>query len=120
MNFYKRMEIVCKEIPRGQVATYGQIALLCQKPNNARQVGNGLKRGRAGEVPAHRVVNRNGILSGASSFAQPDLQKCLLEREKVEVLWSEKGYKVNLKKYGWHNTLEEAETFIRIFENEGI
>ena len=57
MDIYKRIGIVCNCIPRGQVATYGQIALLCEKPRNSRQVGYALKHGLAGEVPAHRVVN---------------------------------------------------------------
>lgn len=66
MDFYKRMGIVCQNIPEGKVATYGQIALLCGKPRNARQVGYGLRHGLAGDnVPAHRVVNSKGILSGA-------------------------------------------------------
>ena len=64
-EFYRRVGIVCRRIPRGRVATYGQIALLCGKPRNSRQVGYGLKMGLAGEdVPAHRVVNSQGILSG--------------------------------------------------------
>ena len=49
MDFYKRMALVCRRIPEGTVATYGQIALLCRKPKNSRQVGYGLKwawRGR--------------------------------------------------------------------------
>lgn len=43
MNFYERMRIVCMAIPAGTVATYGQIAMLCGKPKNSRQVGYGLK-----------------------------------------------------------------------------
>lgn len=42
MDFYQKMGIVCKQIPYGTVATYGQIALLCGKPKNSRQVGYGL------------------------------------------------------------------------------
>ena len=52
MDFYERMSLVCSRIPRGRVATYGQIALLCGYPKNARQVGYGLRQGLAGEVPA--------------------------------------------------------------------
>ena len=56
MDFYQRAGIVCRAIPRGTVASYGQIALLCGKPKNARQVGYALNKGRLGEeVPAHRV-----------------------------------------------------------------
>ena len=77
MDIYRRIGLVCSRIPRGRVATYGQIALLCGKPGNSRQVGYALKKGLAGEnVPAHRVVNAAGILSGAAHFASMDLQCC--------------------------------------------
>ena len=46
MDFYQRARIVCESIPEGRVATYGQIALLCGKPKNARQVGYALNKGR--------------------------------------------------------------------------
>lgn len=48
MDFYKRVACVCKRIPYGNVATYGQIALLCGSPRNSRQVGYALNRGLAG------------------------------------------------------------------------
>ncbi|NCB91002.1 MAG: MGMT family protein [Clostridia bacterium] len=121
MDFYKRMQFVCGHIPCGCVTTYGQIALLCQKPKNSRQVGYALNRGLAGEdVPAHRVVNARGILSGASAFEMPDLQKMLLEEEGVETEWTPDGYKVDLKKYGWKNTIEEAMLYASEFERLGI
>lgn len=109
MDFYKRMHLVCIRIPKGRVATYGQIALLCGKPKNSRQVGYGLNRGLAGkDVPAHRIVNGKGILSGASAFDVPDLQKRLLEAEGVEVTDGPGCYQVDLKRFGWKNTLQEA------------
>jgi methylated-DNA-protein-cysteine methyltransferase-like protein len=109
MDFYKRMQLVCDRIPSGKVATYGQIALLCQKPKNARQVGYGLNRGLAGEnVPAHRVVNARGILSGALAFDMPDLQKLLLEEEGVQTNWTPDGWKVSLETFQWKNTIDEA------------
>ena len=68
-DFYRRAAIVCRRIPYGKTATYGQIALLCGKPRNARQVGYALNRGRLGDgIPAHRVVNSRGILSGVAAF----------------------------------------------------
>ena len=85
MDFYQRAGIVCRSIPRGKVASYGQIALLCGKPKNARQVGYALNRGKLGEeVPAHRVVNGRGRLTGAASFDTFDMQRNLLEGEGVE------------------------------------
>lgn len=109
LDFYQKVGIVCRRIPSGTVATYGQIALLCGKPRNARQVGYALKMGLAGkDVPAYRVVNGRGILSGAFHFETYDLQKLLLTEDGVEVLWTPEGWKVDLKRFGWKNTMEEA------------
>ena len=121
MDFYKRARIVCLAIPYGKVATYGQIALLCGKPKNARQVGYALNRGRLGEgIPAHRVVNARGILSGASAFETEDMQRSLMEAEGIQVEWTADGWQVDLKRSGWKNTMEEALGFLEIFEAQGI
>lgn len=90
MDFYQRVGIVCNRIPQGNVATYVQNALLCGKPKNSRQVGYALKMNLEGDVPAYRVVNSRGILSGAFHFEQPDLHQ-------------------------WKNTMEEAEELERLF-----
>lgn len=120
-DFYKRAAIVCRAIPYGKAATYGQIAMLCGRPRNARQVGYALNRGRMGEnIPAHRVVNSRGILSGAAAFETRDLQKQLLESEGVKVEYTEDGWRVDLKRNGWHNTMEEALRFREIFESQNI
>ena len=120
-DFYKRAAIVCRAIPYGKAATYGQIAMLCGRPRNARQVGYALNRGRMGEkIPAHWVVNSRGILSGAEAFETPDLQKRLLESEGVKVEYTEDGWKVDLKRDGWNNTIEEALRFWEIFEDQNI
>lgn len=119
MTFYEKMRIVCLAIPEGKVATYGQIALLCGKPKNARQVGYGLKKNLAGDVPAYRVVNGKGELSGASHFEFPGMQKMLLEEDGIEVMWNGKNWCVDLKRFGWKNTLEEAEILRRGMENIG-
>lgn len=80
-------------------------------------MGYGLRTGKAGEnVPAHRVVNASGYLSGAHAFAAPDLQKEMLVKEGVEVRLTEKGWQIDLKKYGWRHTAEDAEKFYRIFQ----
>ena len=121
MDFYKRARIVCLAIPYGEAATYGQIAMLCGKPKNARQVGYALNRGRLGVgIPAHRIVNARGILSGAAAFATEDMQRRLLEAEGIEVYWTSDGWQVDLKRYGWKNTMEEALEFREIFEVQGI
>lgn len=121
MDIYRRIGIVCRTIPEGKVATYGQIALLCGKPRNARQVGYGLKHGLAGkDIPAYRVVNSRGILSGAVYFETPVMQKMLLEEEGVKVIWTEDGWKVNLREYGWKNTMEEALYLKKLFDDNKI
>lgn len=123
MDIYEKIGIVCERIPRGSVATYGQIALLCQKPKNSRQVGYALSRGlagRGGEAAAHRVVNSRGILSGAAGFETFDMQKLLLEQEGVEVVWTPKGWQVDLKKFGWKNTLEDALMLEKQFQSADL
>ena len=116
-----KLTIVCRHIPYGKVATYGQLALLCGKPKNARQVGYALREGIAGDqVPAHRVVKAKGILSGAASFETWDLQKLLLQEEGIEVIWTEDGWRVDLKKYGWKNTMDEALEIAREFEESTL
>lgn len=117
MDFYRRVGIVCRMVPKGRVTTYGQIALLCGKPKNARQVGYALRKNLAGEVPAFKVVNGQGYLSGAGAFAHPDTQRKLLRREGVKV--SADG-RVDLKLYGWQNSMDEALLLRAMFEREGI
>lgn len=117
MDFYRRVTIVCQSIPYGKAATYGQIALLCGKPRNSRQVGYALRRDLAGDVPAHRIVNSQGYLSGAAAFFQADTQKKMLEAEGIKV---SSDNRVDLGRYGWHFTMEDALAFYRQFEQENV
>ena len=120
-EFYKRAAIVCRAIPYGKAATYGQIALLCGRPKNARQVGYALNRNRLGDdIPAHRVVNARGILSGAAAFETADMQKMLLENERVKVRFTPDGWQVDIKKDSWHNTMQDALRFLEIFQEQDI
>ena len=117
MTFYEKMRLVCLAIPRGRVATYGQIAMLCGKPKNSRQVGFGLRSGLAGEgIPAFRIVNGRGERSGAAHFIVPDLQRTLLVEEGVPVFWDGSSWRVDLKEYGWATTAEDAALFAKKFE----
>lgn len=119
MTFYEKMRIICLSIPAGQVATYGQIAMLCGKPKNSRQVGYGLKHDLAGpDVPAFRVVNGKGGLSGAVHFGIPGLQRELLRSDGVEVFWNGSVWCVDLKKYGWKTSIADAEEFRIRFEQD--
>lgn len=118
MDFYKRVGVVCRRIPYGAVASYGQIALLCGKPKNSRQVGYALNRGLAGRgLPAHRVVNSRGFLSGAKSFEGPDTQEEMLDAEGV---YLDAEGQIDMKIYGWHHTLEDALWFREYFDRQGI
>lgn len=121
MDFYRRMAVVCRAIPEGKVASYGQVALLCGKPGNARQVGYGLKMGLGGEnLPAHRIVNGKGILRGSAYFETPDMQSFLLKAEGIEVRENNGCRSVDMKVYRWKNTMQEAEGFLESFQTEGI
>jgi methylated-DNA-protein-cysteine methyltransferase-like protein len=82
---YTRIYRVVSHIPRGRVATYGQIAELAGMPRAARQVGYALAALRDGgrRVPWHRVLNARGEVSVRSEPGFEDLQRVLLEREGV-------------------------------------
>ena len=116
MTFYEKMRIVCLSIPIGRVATYGQIAMLCGKPKNARQVGYGLREGLAGsDIPAFRVVNGKGELSGARHFLSADLQRALLADDGIPAAWDGRCWRVDLQKYGWETTVADAAAFAEAF-----
>ena len=91
-------ETVCK-IPSGKVATYGQIARLCGNPSAARQVGWALHvNPEPYVIPCHRVVNREGRLSGAFAFGGLDAQRYLLANEGVQFVADDT---VDLTKHLW-------------------
>ena len=110
MNIYKRMEIVCRSIPYGRVAAYGQIAFLCGAPQNARQVGYALRTDKLGKnIPAHRIVNSKGQLSGAWHFGSSDLQKELLESEGIELYRADNLWCLDIEKYIWKPDVNATE-----------
>lgn len=83
MDFADRVYAVVRMIPRGRVTSYGSIARALGAPRGARMVGWVLN-GSPDDVPAHRVVNRAGVLTGAHHFGHPDAMRHLLEEEGVE------------------------------------
>lgn len=87
-NFFDSVYAVVCSIPRGRVTTYGAVAEATGMRMSARMVGWALSISRSSNprVPAHRVVNRMGILTGRHHFATPDLMQELLEQEGVKVL----------------------------------
>ena len=117
MNIYKRMEIVCRSIPYGKVASYGQIAFLCGAPRNARQVGYALRADKLGKnIPAHRIVNTKGQLSGAWHFGSSDLQKELLESEGIELYKADNLWCLDIEKYIWKPDVNATEQMKIKFE----
>ena len=94
----KRIYEAVKKIPRGRVATYGQVAALAGDKKMARAVGNALHHNPDPEhIPCYRVVNAKGELSGAFAFGGADEQARLLEADGIEVV----NGCVDLEKYGW-------------------
>lgn len=93
----RRIYEAVKKIPKGQVATYGQVARLAGNPGMARVVGNALHRNPDPDtVPCYRVVNAKGELSGEFAFGGPGAQAKLLEADGIEVT----NGRVDLKRYG--------------------
>jgi methylated-DNA-protein-cysteine methyltransferase-like protein len=84
-NAYDRIYAVVKRIPRGRVATYGQIATLAGLDGHARQVGYALHNlPDKSDVPWHRVINARGEVSPRTTSDSHELQRMLLEEEGVE------------------------------------
>lgn len=97
MNFFEKVYEAVKKIPKGKVATYGQIAHAVGAPRAARQVGWALHvNPEPGIIPCHRVVNRMGRLAPAFAFGGEKTQASLLRAEGVEV---SEEYIVDLTKY---------------------
>lgn len=103
-GFFKRVYEVCKMIPYGRVTSYGAIAQYLGSKSSARMVGWAMNASHAIEdVPAHRVVNREGLLSGKHHFEGTNLMQQLLESEGVLV----KEHQVqDFEFYFWDPNLE--------------
>lgn len=94
----KRIYDVVKQIPKGKVATYAQVATLAGNPKMSRAVGNALhKNPHPDTIPCYRVVNAAGELSGAFAFGGKNVQAELLMADGIEV----KDGKVDLKVSQW-------------------
>ena len=103
-NFFERVYEIARQIPEGKVTSYGAIAKALGTARSARMVGWAMNacNGRD-DVPAHRVVNRLGILSGKHHFETPDAMENLLKKEGIKV----KNDKiVDFEKLFWDPTTE--------------
>ena len=86
-GFFEKVYQVASQIPYGRVTSYGAIAKYLGTPKSARMVGWAMNASHTSpNVPAHRVVNRIGLLSGKHHFEGTNLMQQLLESEGVEVV----------------------------------
>jgi O-6-methylguanine DNA methyltransferase len=96
-DFFNKVYDVTNKIPYGKVTTYGHIAEACGIKSAARTVGWALN-GCGPDIPAHRVVNRYGALTGKIHFGDPTLMEELLKSEGIEF---DKNGCVKLEKHLW-------------------
>ncbi|MBE7048493.1 MAG: methylated-DNA--[protein]-cysteine S-methyltransferase [Ruminococcaceae bacterium] len=97
MNTFEKIYEVVKNIPKGKVATYGQVAILAGNPRWARVVGYALHvNPDTSTIPCHRVVNREGRVAPNFAFGSGEVQRQLLEAEGV---FFEPDGRIDLKKY---------------------
>ena len=98
MNTFEKIYDVVKSIPKGKVATYGQVALLAGNPRLARVVGYALHNNPDPlTIPCYRVVNRKGMVAESFVFGGGDVQRQLLEQEGIVF---EADGRIDLAKYG--------------------
>lgn len=104
LHFFDKVYQVAQQIPYGRVTSYGAIAKYLGMPRSARMVGWAMNASHGKEeIPAHRVVNRNGLLTGKQHFEGTNLMQQLLESEGVLI----KNNQVqNFKDLFW-NPIEE-------------
>lgn len=86
-SFFIRVYEVVKQIPVSRVTTYGAIARYLGAARSARMVGWAMNHSHSFDprIPAHRVVNRKGMLTGKHHFGNPEIMKQLLENEGIEI-----------------------------------
>jgi methylated-DNA-protein-cysteine methyltransferase-like protein len=86
LNFFDKVYEVARQIPYGRVTSYGAIAKYLGAARSARMVGYAMNGSHNKDVPAHRVVNRKGLLTGKHHFDGTNLMQQLLESEGVIVV----------------------------------
>lgn len=84
-NFFDKVYEVARLIPYGRVTSYGAIAKYIGAAKSARMVGYAMNGSSGKDVPAHRVVNRKGLLTGKHHFEGTNLMQQLLENEGVVI-----------------------------------
>ncbi|WP_293784219.1 MGMT family protein [uncultured Pedobacter sp.] len=104
-SFYEQVYEIARLIPKGRVTSYGAIAKSLGAAKSSRMVGHAMRYAGTAHprVPAHRVVNSSGLLTGKFHFKPPELMEELLKEEGVEV---KNDRVLNFKKVFW-NPMEE-------------
>ncbi|MGC4040602.1 MAG: MGMT family protein [Flavobacterium sp.] len=104
-NFFERVYEIARQIPEGKVTSYGAIAKALGTARSARMVGWAMNacHGRD-DVPAHRVVNRIGMLSGKHHFEGTNLMQQLLENEGIKI---KNNQIVNFEKHFWQPEIQK-------------
>ncbi len=104
-TFFEDVYAVVRQIPEGRVTSYGAIAKFLGTKLSARMVGWAMNAAhqQIQKVPAHRVVNRNGMLTGKHHFATPTLMEALLIKEKIKV---KEETIIDFEKYFWDPSIE--------------
>jgi methylated-DNA-protein-cysteine methyltransferase-like protein len=100
-DFFSQVYEVVKHIPPGRVTSYGAIAAYLGSPGAARMVGWAMNASHSHSeyIPAHRVVNRNGLLTGKHHFDSPNIMRELLENEGL--LFDEDERMLNFNERFW-------------------
>ncbi|AWM13850.1 MGMT family protein [Flavobacterium sp. NRK F10] len=87
LSFFEKVYEIVRQIPYGKVTSYGAIARTIGSPQSSRMVGYAMNASHGmDDVPAHRVVNRNGMLTGKHHFEGTNLMQQLLESEGIKVV----------------------------------
>ena len=86
LSFFEKVYEVAKQIPYGKVTSYGAIAKYLGAARSARMVGYAMNGSHGKDIPAHRVVNRKGLLTGKHHFDGTNLMQQLLESEGIKIV----------------------------------
>ena len=101
-NLYFKIYGLVRRIPRGKVASYGQIATIIGSPRSARIVGWALRTLKpTTNVPWHRVVNKDGMISIENMTTPKEAQAAKLREEGVEVVDRDGNFFIDLSRFGW-------------------
>lgn len=104
-GFFEKVYEIARLIPKGKVTSYGAIATFIGTKESARMVGWAMNNSHYCKypIPAHRVVNRNGMLTGKYHFGNPNLMQQLLENEGIKII---NDQIIDFNKHFWNPNIE--------------